>query len=512
MRRVGWLAPLLLAGCAMFKPPPAPPPPFACPQLNGPLWLELTSPHFDLRTSNPERFARHDIQAMEDLLLAIRGAVDFLLPGAAAPSRTSVVVLADAREIAAIMPPNTEAFASPIDDHGRPTIVLANGNSQLVFRHELTHRLVFQRLPRAQAWLNEGLAEYFMMVQLEKGVVHLGIPTPRVKRLTSSQFEKNTKPGLILIDEEMPTLGAIMGADEKTLESDEKFYIAAWAAVHFLANGGPDHPHRFRLFLRAIAAGTDTAEALVANYGSPSALEARYREYLRGFTGLSVSVTELAFPLVTQWKPVTPTVRALSDAEVHRLWSFFYPRQANRQLELARQHDPQSSSTQFLEAQHDVRLGLYEDALAALDRAVAAPPKEPFLVAMRLSLRVDLMQRLAPAARDLASLAPDAHELAQTADETFTLLAVAQYAALSGDVALGLPAVERAIAFDPNCFECLMTSARLHYAKGDFAGAVEQAELGVHRFAKPGGPPWASLDRLKCYRDRAAGHDVDCAP
>jgi hypothetical protein len=520
MVRAWSLLALLLLGCAPLTPPPRPrmihaPAAgsiIACPHDGGLPWTELTSPHFVVRTTKSSYEARLDIQAMEDLLLAIQGAVEYVLPVAPSPSRTAVLLLTDDMQFHSIVPPNADGIAAPRDDHGRPLIVIESGNSPLVFRHELTHRLVFQRLPRAPAWLNEGLAEYFSMIRLEKGIAHLGIATPRVHRLTSSRFEKSQQPGmhLLLVDEDMPTLAMLMDADEATLESDEKYYIAAWAAVHFFANGGRDHASRFRTFLKAVAAGTQPSQALAAGYGQWSVIEDRYREYLHVLSAFRPTVNEWTFPLVTARTIVVPEVRPLADAEVHRLWSFFLPHRAQEQLQLAEQHDPQSPSTHLLEAFRAFRQKLYTETLEAFDLAAATPPVEPFVSALRLSIRLELETNKPVADRSLEPLATDAHELAKIADETATLAVVARYGALSGDVALGLPAAERAVALDPYCFECLTSLAQLYFAKGDFAAAVDNAELAVHRWPKRGGAPWSSLEQLRCYRRRAAGEQVSC--
>ena len=233
-----------------------------------------------MRTTEPESIARGDIQAFEDLLVGMKGAIEFVLPTGPNPSRTSLLIFDDDVQFHFLVPQNADGLAVSADDHGRPLIVVETGGSPLVSRHELTHRLVFQRLPRAPTWLNEGLAEYFSVTSFKNGTARLGIPTPRLRRLTSSRFEKARIPQKLLVDE-MPTLKELLNADEATIESDEKYYIAAWAAVHYLANGGADHVQRFRSFLNAIAKGETAEAALTASYDAPSALEPRYRDYLK---------------------------------------------------------------------------------------------------------------------------------------------------------------------------------------------------------------------------------------
>jgi len=506
-----WLLALLLIGCA-----PVPRPGFysvfsliACPQSGGRRWIELTSPNFTLRTTEPEANARGDIQAFEDLLVAMKGAIEFFLPTGPSPSRTSLLIFDDDVQFHFLVPQNADGLALSRDDHGRPLIVVETGRSPLVSRHELTHRLVFQRLPMAPAWLNEGLAEYFSMISFKNGSARLGIPTPRLRRLTSSRFEKARVPSLLLVDE-MPTLKELLNADEATIESDEKYYIAAWAAVHYLANGGPDHVQRFRSFLSASAKGETAEEALRANYDTLSALEPRYRDYLKKVSAMTPKVREWTFSFPVAPIQARPRVRTLEDAEVHRLWGFLVPRYASEQLRQARLHAPRSPITLLMEAQMAAGQHRYAEARGELVLAVELAPQDLFLLSLKLSVLLEGEAQKPPAERNLARLAADVRRLAETADETQTLAIVARYGALGGDVGLALPYAERAVALDPYCFDCLSSLAQLYFAKGEFALAVDTQELAVHRWPKRGDVPSVSLEQLRCYRRRNSGEAVSC--
>ncbi|HEX6839790.1 MAG TPA: DUF1570 domain-containing protein [Polyangia bacterium] len=507
-----WLLALLLIGCAPVVDRPKFYSVFsliACPQSGGRRWIELTSPNFTVRTTEPEAMARGDIQAFEDLLVAMKGAIEFVLPAGPNPSRTSLLIFDDDVQFHFIVPQNADGLAVARDDHGRPLIVVETGGSPLVPRHELTHRLVFQRLPRAPVWLNEGLAEYFSMISLKNGIARLGIPTPRLQRLTSSRFEKARVPSKLHVDE-IPTLKELLNADEATIESDEKYYIAAWAAVHYLANGGADHVQRFRSFLNAVAKGETAEEALEANYDTLSALEPRYRDYLKKMSAMRPKVREWTFSFPVAPIQANPRVRALDDAEVHRLWGLIVPAYASEQLRQARLHAPLSPITLLMEAEIAARQHRYAEATGELVQAVELAPQDLFLLSLKLSVLLEREAQKPPAERNLALLAADVRRLAETADETQTLAIVARYGALGGDAALALPSAQRAVALDPYCFDCLSSLAQLYFAKGEFALAVDTQELAVHRWPKRGGAPWASLEQLRCYRRRNSGEAVSC--
>jgi len=111
----------------------------------------------------------------------------------------------------------------------------------------------------------------------------------------------------------MPTLKELLNADEATIESDEKYYIAAWAAVHYLANGGADHVQRFRSFLNAVAKGEPAEAALRESYDAPGALEPRYRDYLKKMSAIRPKAREWTFCFPAAPIEANPRVRTLGD-------------------------------------------------------------------------------------------------------------------------------------------------------------------------------------------------------
>jgi hypothetical protein len=253
MRRFRVMLLALVTGCGPLS---APPPMrhltrsiIACPHDGGLAWLELTSPNFVLRTTQSEAMARADVQGLEDLLVGFKAAIELLLPAGPNPSRTSVILFTDDVQFHSVVPINADGQTRPRDERGRPVVLVESGLTLITFRHELIHRLMLQRLRTAPPWLHEGLAEYLSMLRVEKGIATLGLVTARQRRLTTSRFDKAGLPGLLLPDE-LPALSDLFGYSEEKLESDEKYYIAAWAAVHYLINGDHGQLERFRGFIR----------------------------------------------------------------------------------------------------------------------------------------------------------------------------------------------------------------------------------------------------------------------
>jgi len=512
MRRLGVVLFVLVIGCAPVDRPLMPHLTrsiIACPHDGGLAWLELTSPNFVLRTTQQEAMARADVQGLEDLLVGFKAAVELLLPAGPNPSRTSVILFTDDWQFHSVVPVEAAGQTRVRDERGRPVVLVQSGNTVIPFRHELIHRLMLQRIRSAPPWLHEGLAEYLSMLSVEKGTAMLGLVTSRQRRLTTSRFDKQGMPGLLLVDE-LPSLSELFGDSEQTLESDEKYYIAAWAAVHYLINGEHGQLERFRAFTRDMSRGRDAATALQANYGQLATLERGYRAHLRELAAISPDAHELRVPLAVKSTVVHPNVRWLDDAEVHTLWAFFLPYRADEQLALAQKHDPGSAHTYLLQGMNDKLHKRTASAIAAFDRAAALAPNDRFVVSTDLYEHLELEADKPRAERKLSSLAAAVRRLAESADETPALLIVASYGALGGDAAFALPFAQRAVALDPAAPECEAALAQLYFRTGDFAHAVE-AELAAFQRLPQQGSSAQQQAELACYRRAATGEAADCA-
>lgn len=513
MRRFGAVLFVLVTGCGPLSAPPPMPhltrSIIACPHDGGLAWLELTSPNFVLRTTQSEKMARADVQGLEDLLVGFKAAIELLLPAGPNPSRTSVILFTDDVQFHSVVPIDAGGQTRPRDDRGRPVVLVESGDTLTTFRHELIHRLMLQRIRSAPPWLHEGLAEYLSMLSVKKGTATLGLVTSRQWRLTTSRFEKRGVRGLLLVDE-LPSLSDLFAYSEKTLESDETYYIAAWAAVHYLINGEHGQLERFRRFTVDLSQGRDPVMALQANYGPLATVERGYRAHLRELAGISPDAHELRVPLFCKSTVVHPNVRWLDDAEVHALWAFFLPFRADEQLRLAQKHDPDSAHTYLLQGMNDKLHKQAASAIDAFDRAAALAPNDRFVLSTDLSEHLALESGKPHAERNLAPLDADVRRLAASADETRALLIVASYGALGGDAAFALPYAQRAVALDPASPECEAVLAQLYFRTGDFAHAVE-AELAAFQRLPRGLSSRQQQEELACYRRAAAGEAADCA-
>src|SRR6266511_308608 len=188
MRRLlACLALLSAVGCA-HAPKSGARDPFPCPAAGGRTWRELTSANFVLRTDFDEPAARTALQSYEDTLATFKDIVELFLPAAEPPTRTSIIVFADWRQFHQLLSDKMAGVFIRHDEHRRPLIVLPSYANETMFRHELMHRLIHQRLPDLPDWLNEGLAEYFSTVDLRDGNAFVGGTTARGSLLTDARY------------------------------------------------------------------------------------------------------------------------------------------------------------------------------------------------------------------------------------------------------------------------------------------------------------------------------------
>jgi tetratricopeptide (TPR) repeat protein len=129
--------------------------------------------------------------------------------------------------------------------------------------HEFVHYFVHNHLPYVPLWLNEGLAEYYSTIRLERAHAKLGLPIEDHRRWLE-QHELMPLPQLFAIDPRSPEYRA--GIDQGT------FYAQSWAVTHYLMSL-PDKM-RMQSLLRELRGGATTVDALqVAFHLDSPALE-----------------------------------------------------------------------------------------------------------------------------------------------------------------------------------------------------------------------------------------------
>jgi hypothetical protein len=273
-----------------------------CPAAGGPVWTELTSAHFRLRTDEDVAAARTllgDLEQLQAALLTVFGASPDFDSG-----RLPVVVVDRGW---------TDFAASQIDGYFahalfQPLVVMEAGSAAFqvdVIKHELVHYLSAKILPNQPPWFAEGLASYYQTIEYDGDAARVTVGRPVVNLLRWAQ-----RIGATTI-ERMFTAKAIDGED------GSRFYAAAWLTVHYLMN------HRAEAlagYEKALRTGATPEAAWTAAFGAetPAQLAADVVRYVDG------GQYEVLLYHLAAATPPPRAERTLTDADTHATRALLY--------------------------------------------------------------------------------------------------------------------------------------------------------------------------------------------
>lgn len=465
-------------------------------------WLELRSDAFVMATDLSEREARARFGELAALREAVLEHIGLVFPGAhphLAPFR--VVHLrscGDVRRVHDI----AAGFVTRARDWSGMTLMVTCENQVLgrsLLVHELTHVVVRAVLPAGDPWLQEGLAQYYETIRIERGQVVIGaVP----KRGAAGRF--------VPIETVRKLRAAFYGP---TIQHN---YVAAWRLVHLL--NSRHHHAAFVRYLTALRSGASEDAAWAASFGDVAGkLEARYRDY-----GSGMLLDVYRGKDRSQGSPATrPAVRTLRRGEIHAVWldmllSSGVTRSDARgaaatHIRMLEAEDPGWSGATFWKAVVVAwhggrpRRGEAEKLLRAY---VAAEPRDErgwtALVSVADSRIVPLDHDPItdkPPAR-LGAIAHDVHRLLTVATTSNALNTAAWYYALTRQPEVGLALAQQAVTAEPTCGACYDTWALLLAQAGELDAAVVAAERAVAMYLEAGVPDDVArrLDQLRRMR------------
>jgi len=237
----------------------------------GPRWLKIKSPNFELFTDAGERNGREVARHFEQVRSFFMEAQGLGLKGGP-PVR--IVVFRSDKEFAPYAP-NDFAWAFYLGAADRDYILMKNASSEHfhVAVHEYVHLLVKHTGITVPVWFNEGLAELYSNLKPVAGKVEVGnIIMPHLILLRQSKWIDLAT--LLAVGHDSPLY------NEKTHAG--LFYAESWALVHMLYLDA-HYRNRLRALLEGIKSGDETTETFQKAYGKTvERVQNDLEAYLRG--------------------------------------------------------------------------------------------------------------------------------------------------------------------------------------------------------------------------------------
>jgi tetratricopeptide (TPR) repeat protein len=269
-------------------------------------WIKVTTPNFEMYTTNDEKDAARALQVFEQVrYFFIRSSP--AKPVSASPAR--IVAFRSEREYSPYRL-NAGAFAYYVHCHNRDYIVLQDiepAHYQAAM-HEYTHLIVEHLNLHLPVWLNEGLAEFYSSLEARGNQAVVGSVLPGRLPILKSRPWLDLKL-LFSIEQNSPYYNE---RDKMSI-----FYAESWALTHMLELGDTYRGH-FPSFIAAVASGKAVEDCFRSIYGKDlAAVAADLRRYVNPSTlraGIvDVNLPHSAFDTKTVPLPPLETELALTD-------------------------------------------------------------------------------------------------------------------------------------------------------------------------------------------------------
>jgi Flp pilus assembly protein TadD len=221
----------------------------------GPRWLKIQSPNFELFTTAGERNGREVARHFEQVRAFFREAMGL---GLKSGPPVRIVLFRSDKEFAPYAP-NDFAMAFYLGAEDRDYIVMKSGSSEYfpVAVHEYIHLLVKHSGIAAPVWFNEGLAELYSNLKPLAGKIEVGdIIMPHFILLQQSKWIDLAT--LLAVQPDSPLY------NEKTHAG--LFYAESWALVHMLYLGA-DYRPKSTVLIEGIKSGASMADTFQKAYG-----------------------------------------------------------------------------------------------------------------------------------------------------------------------------------------------------------------------------------------------------
>lgn len=204
---------------------------------------------------------------------------------------------------------NVGGYFLPAPDRNYMVMGAPGGSDEyarMVVLHEFTHYIVHRNVTDIPLWLDEGLAEYYATLKIDKDRIVIGLPpTHRLKVLRTTT---------LLPLEQMLSAQASAKLFKDTTFT-ERFYAQSWALVHYLTLGGRGKRQgQAGAYVAGLQRGLTVEAAFKGAFGCGfDDLEKELRTYVDAFQFPMLGVPMTAGVLADPGKPERMTE---TDADV----------------------------------------------------------------------------------------------------------------------------------------------------------------------------------------------------
>jgi len=279
-------------------------------------WVEVTSPHFVVRSDAGDKVASRVARQFE----VFRAALRELWPWADVDPPAPLLVYAARNEatLRGLLPSLPErtsgVFLSRGDRHvialrtDLPVPRAGEGSPFHVLYHEYTHFVLDQGFPDLPAWLHEGLAEYLSASLVEDDGIEIGRSIPWHRLLLHE--------GRLMPLEELLAISRSSPAYDEGDRAD-LFYAESWALVHFLMQPERENTRGLSAYLERRRDGLGDDETTRELFGGAASLQRGLEGYVRGrFISRRLSIRLSAADEPSSPRALGPAETAAARAEV----------------------------------------------------------------------------------------------------------------------------------------------------------------------------------------------------
>src|ERR1700681_1469889 len=487
----------LAAGVAALLAILAAPNPALAKTKDEPKWIEVHTAHFSVITDAGEKRGREVALRMEQMRaifgrLLLKKKLTMSVP-------ITVISLKSDKQYGTVAPAKQSmagGFYVPGPDRVYIVLNLFETDPWRAVAHPLAHYFLNYNYPPAQGWFDEGLAEYFRSIQIDKQVGMGGDPelAPEWHEdiFDEGRRDPNVPQSLTQLVSSPVWLSMVDlftmkhdGSGTREGTHNTLYYAQSWIVVHYLLNKNklPEAGTYFDLVLNQ---KVPVEKAMVQAFDmSPAQMEDAVKTYFKSLSGLGIALDQSKKPIVDPVNLQQPdhfavpfavddigmAVSAVTDEEARAVIDDVMARvpehrdQGLRDLQRLTADPKDNEAAHRALARDDLRQKRFEAAADELEKAAELNPRDPWIWYYRAALKYQKAQATRQEMQGLANMMQDLRAVADWYPEladAYNMLGIARVE--GGGINSALEAQRQAVALAPRNLEYLFNLGQIYVA------------------------------------------------